>query len=111
MAREENINLFKKGERVIFPFFGRERDGSVMDSPGSRTIRMQVFSAAGTELVNVTSAGAQITLIDAATAEFLVSLSTTDLSSVTESEVGSYKIWSEGGASDPALQNFGEFRL
>jgi hypothetical protein len=109
MPSSVDITQYFKGEHVEITFFAKDRDNSPLDNAASATITMTVAETTNGAPFVTFSTASDITLVDAPTAEFLISLSATDLTPLMEGRTYYYNIWS--GTTQKTLQAFGKFLL
>lgn len=105
-----DITEYYKGEHVEITFFAKNRDNTPLTNPASQTITMTIGeSNSGVPSLTFTTASGDITLSDAPTARFLISLSASDLNTLVEGKTYYYNIWS--GTTQKTLQASGRFVL
>lgn len=104
-----DITEYYKGEHVEITFFAKDRDNTPLDNAASQTITMTIGESVGGVPLLTFTTGGDITLVDGPTAEFLISLSASDLTSLVEGKTYYYNIWS--GTTQKTLQASGKFVL
>lgn len=110
-ASRNNIDGFHFGETIDIVVFAKNRDGTVIDSPASQTMKMVISATVGGAPLLEFSAAPQVILQDAGTGNFLIRLFDSDYSSLSEATRYFYNIWTVDGSSVDLLQAHGEFYL
>ena len=95
------IEGFALGETASFTLLGRERDGSVLSTPGSQTITFTLSdSPGGAPVIEESTDGANVVLEDVANAEFVITITPTvqTSASIAAGRTYYYNVWSNDGA-------------
>ena len=92
---------FALGESASFTVLARERDGSVLATPGSQTVTFTLASSpSGPPLIEESTAGANVVLGSASVADFTITITPFAQTSagIAAGRVYYYNVWSDDGA-------------
>lgn len=99
----QDIENFHKGSGLYLQVFAKNPGGNQpISSPTSQVLIMTIGEGyAGPTVLEFDD---KSSVVDEPTAEFLISLSRTDLTDLKEGRTYYYNIWSRLGSADPQLQ-------
>lgn len=112
MTQETDIVGYHKDEDVVIALLAKNRDGSVLNSPATQDVYFNIGETPqGAAILDFSTDSGNITLRDAPTAEYSISLEATDIADLAENQVYYYTAWTVSSAGDTILQNKGAFKL
>lgn len=107
-----DLTEFYHGETIEFTVAAKDRDGSVITTPGSQTLTFWIGNTQGGAALLEFSASPEVVLSDAGTGVWLVSIPFSAYSDdLNESSVLYYNITTKLGSDDPIMQKSGRLLL
>jgi hypothetical protein len=107
-----DITEFSYGETLTFTIAAKDRDGSVITTPGSQTLTLWIGNTLGGAAALEFNSSPEVVLSDAGTGTWLVSVPYASYSStLSEGRVYYYNLTTKLGSDDPILQKSGKIRL
>lgn len=111
MPRKTDINMFYHGETVAFSFFGKNRGGGVITTPGSQILSMEIAAETYGPAILTFTDSPQVVLTSEPAGEWTVTLTSSDLDALSEGVKYFYNIKTQLTPADPILQAGGAFIL
>jgi hypothetical protein len=107
-----NIKTFYYGETLQFTIAAKNRDGGVIDNPASQTLTFWIGLTPDGDPVLTFNSAPEVSLADAGSGVWLVSVSFADYSAtLKEGRIYYYNLTTTFGTDDPILQLEGELIL
>ncbi len=111
MVTNNDLDGFSRTETVDVTLFAKDRDGTPLSDAAAQTLSMTIGETPSDPFLLEFNTTPQITLQDAPTAQFLIRLLASDLTSLVEDTRYYYNMWSDNGSNVLILQSKGEFYL
>lgn len=107
MADIKNITDFSKGEQFQVKVLARNRDGTPLSDAANTTFEFIISDEVGGVALLTFNSSPQIILTDAAAADWAISLSPADLTTLTEETKYWYEVWTTSAGGIEVHQNKG----
>ncbi len=111
MAGEANLVGFYFQETVVFTVLAKERDGSILLSPGSATLTVRIADDARSDAIYSFAASPEVILTDIPSSEWRIVLPAITIPLLLEDTEYRYDIYTVSGGGDRLHQKGGVFKF